>query len=45
MADSQSRLPKNGTQKTSHEYNYITETIQEIYEVKDLSEGRFTVKF
>ena len=34
VADSMSRLPSNGQPKFTHDYNYITETLLEIYYVE-----------
>ena len=40
-----SRLPSNGQPKSTHESNYITETLLEIYHVEELMNGEFPLKF
>ena len=44
-ADAISRLPNKGNQKTTHESTYTMETMSEIYDVKELTNGTFPISF
>ena len=44
-ADTLSQLPNNGNQDTTHEETYATETMSEIYDIKELPEGTFPLYF
>ena len=41
VADALSRLPINGSQMTTHEKTYTTETMSEIYDIEELPDGNF----
>ena len=43
MADALSQLPNDGNQKTTHESNYLTEIMSEIYDINELPEVMFPV--
>ena len=45
VRDSLSQLPNNGNQNTTHESNYTMETMSEINDKEELSEGKFLIKF
>ena len=45
MADTLTQLPNKGNQKTTHESNYIRETMSEINHIKEISEGMFPINF
>ena len=40
-----SRLPSNGQPKSTHDSNYVTETLLEIYDVEELPNVKFPLKF
>ena len=40
-----SRLPSNGQPKSTHESNYVTETLLENYYVEEILNGTFPPKF
>ena len=40
-----SRLPNNGNQESTHEKMYTTETMSELYDIKELPEGTFSLSF
>ena len=44
-ADALSQLPNNGDQVTTHEKTYTTETMSELYNIEEFSEGTFTLYF
>ena len=44
-ADALSRLPNNGNQETTHEKTYTTETMLELYDIKELPKGTFPISF
>ena len=43
--DALSRLPNNGNQESIHEKMYTTETMSELYDIKELPEGTFSLSF
>ena len=45
VTDAPSLLPNNGNQKTTQESHYLTETISEIYYIKEVYEGVFPISF
>ena len=45
MTDALSRLPNNENQETTHESTYTTETMSELYKIKELPEGAFPLSF
>ena len=45
IADAMPRIPSNGKPNSTHKSNYITETLLEIYDVKELTNGTFPLKF
>ena len=44
-ADTLSRWTNNGNQETTHEKTYTTETMSELYDIKELPDGTFTLSF
>ena len=40
-----SRLTNTGNKNTTHESHYIMETVSEINDIKELSEGKFPIRF
>ena len=45
VSDALSRLAINGNQDTTHESMYTMETMSELYNTKELSEGKFPLPF
>ena len=43
--DALSQLSNNGNQKPTHESTYLTETMPELYYIKELPEGTFPLSF
>ena len=44
-ADDMSRLLSNGQPQSTHESNYVTETLLEMYDIEELLNGTFPLKF
>ena len=40
-----SQLPNNGNQEITHESTYATETMSEIYDIKEIPQGTFSLYF
>ena len=45
VADALSWLPINGNQDTTHESTHTTETMPELYDIKEIPEGTFPLSF
>ena len=45
MSVALSVLPNNGNENTTHKSNYITENTLEIFDINELSEGKFLITF
>ena len=45
MTDSMYRLLSNRLPKSTHESNYIAETLLEMYDIKEIRNGKFLLKF